>query len=96
MKQEFPTCETPKQATTFISRFKEMKGEFSQSDFRAPGWVYSMTTSWWVKMVSLVLKELEEPLLQCRLYPAVRAMFYGIVLNHYNFFEILEKYNSDT
>jgi len=45
MKQEFPTCETPKQAATFISRFMKVMGEFSQCDFRAPGSVYSTTTS---------------------------------------------------
>ena len=28
MKQEFLTCETPKQAATFISRFMVVKGEF--------------------------------------------------------------------
>jgi len=38
MKQEFPTWETPKQAATFISKFMEVKGEFSQSDFRTPRW----------------------------------------------------------
>ena len=63
MKQEFLTCEPPKDAATFISRFMKMKGEFPQSDFRAPRWVYSTVTSWWVKMVYFVLKELEEPLL---------------------------------
>ena len=61
MKQEFPTSKSPKQVTTFISQFMKMKGEFSQSDFQAPGWVYSIT-SWWVKIVCFVLKKLEEPL----------------------------------
>jgi len=46
MKQEFLTGETPKQATTFISRFMEVEDEFPQSDFQAPGWVYSTTSSW--------------------------------------------------
>jgi len=63
MKQEFPTSETPKQATIFISRFMEVKGEFSQSDFRTPGWVHSTKTTWRAKMVCFVLKKLEEPLL---------------------------------
>ena len=39
--------ETPKQAATFISRFMKVKGKFFQSDFRAPGWMYSITASWW-------------------------------------------------
>ena len=39
---------------------------------------------------------MEEPLLQCGLYPAVRAVFDGIALSHYNIFTILEKYNLDT
>jgi len=47
-------------------------------------------------MVSFVLRELEEPLLQCGLYPAVRVVCYGIIPSHYNFFDILEKYNLDT
>jgi len=63
MKREFPTGETPKQAATFISQFMKVKSEFTQSDFRMPWWVYSMTTSWWAKLVSFVLKELQEPLL---------------------------------
>jgi len=96
MKQEFPTGENPKQAVTFISRFIEVKGKFSQSDFWAQGWVYSTKTSWWEKMVCFVLKELEEPLLQCRLYHAIRIVCYGITLSHYNFFTMLEKYNPDT
>jgi len=53
-------------------------------------------TSWSAKMVSFLLEKLEEPLLQCGLYPAVRAVCYRIVLSHYNFFEIFEKYNPDT
>ena len=32
IKQEFPTGETPMQATTFISRFMEVNGKFPQSD----------------------------------------------------------------
>ena len=44
MKQEFPTSGTPKQAATFISRFMKVKGEFPQSDFWVPGWMYSTTT----------------------------------------------------
>ena len=47
-------------------------------------------------MVCFALKELEEPLLQCGLYPTVKAVCYGIILNDYNFFRILEKYNPDT
>ena len=50
----------------------------------------------WAKIVSFVLRELEEPLLQCGLYPAVRAVCYRIILSCYNLFEILEKYNPDT
>ena len=46
MKLEFLTGETPKQAATFTSRFMKVKGEFSQSDFQTPGWVYLTTTSW--------------------------------------------------
>ena len=91
MKQEFPMGETPKQAATFISRFMKVKCEFPQSDFRAPGWVCSTTTSWWAKMVSFVLRELEEPLLQCGLYPMVKSVCYKIILSYYNFFGILEK-----
>ena len=34
MKQEFPIGESPKKTTTFISRFMEVKGEFSHSDFQ--------------------------------------------------------------
>ena len=63
MKQEFPIGETPKQATAFINRFMEVKGEFSQSDFRVPGWMYPITTSWSAKIVCFILKKLEEPLL---------------------------------
>ena len=96
MKQEFPTSETPKQAATFICRFMEVKGEFLQSDFRTPGWVHSTKTNWWVMMASFVLQELEELLLQCRLYQAVRAVCYEITPSHYNFFVMLEKYNPDT
>ena len=55
-----------------------------------------MMTSWWGKMVSFVLRELEEPLIQCGLYPAVRAVCYGIISSRYNFFEILEMYNPKT
>ena len=54
--------ETPKQVVTFISRFMKVKSEFPQSDFRALGWVYSTTTSWWTRF-SFVLRELEGPLL---------------------------------
>ena len=91
MKQEFPIGKIPKQAVTFISRFMEVKGKFSQSDFRAPGWVYSTTTSWWAKMVCFVLKKLEKSLLQYGLYHAIRAACYGITLSHYNFFTMPEK-----
>jgi len=35
-------------------------------------------------------------LVQCELYPAVRAVRYGITPSHYHFFAILEKYNLDT
>ena len=80
---------------TFISRFMEVKGEFPQSDLRAPEWVHS-TTSLWVKMVCFVLKELEEPLLQCELYHTVRGVCNRITLSHHNFFTMLEKYNPDT
>ena len=55
-----------------------------------------MMTSWWGKMVSFILRELKEPLLQCGLYPTVRAVCYEIISSHYNFFEILEKYNPAT
>ena len=47
-------------------------------------------------MVSFALKELEEPLLQCGLYPAVSVVCYGIVPSRYNFYGILKKYNPDT
>ena len=47
-------------------------------------------------MVSFVLKELEEPLLQYGLYHAVRALHYGIISSHYHFFAMLEKYNPNT
>ena len=96
MKQEFPTGETPKEAASFINRFMEVKGEFSQSDFRVLGWVYLTIASWWAKMVCFVLKQLEEPLLQCGLYHVVRAVYYIITPSYYNFFAILEKYNLDT
>jgi len=36
------------------------------------------------------------PLLQCGLYPAVRATCYRIAPSDYNFFGVLEKYNPDT
>ena len=65
---------------TFISRSMKVKDEFSLSDFQAPSWVHSTTTSWWTKMVCFVLKKLEEPLLQCDLYHGVRAVCYGITL----------------
>ena len=47
-------------------------------------------------MVDFVLQELEEPLLQCGLYQAVRAVCYGITPSYYNFFPMLEKCNPDT
>jgi len=50
----------------------------------------------WAKMVLFVLRDLEELLLQCRLYPAVRVLCYGIIPSHCKFFGILEKYNPDT
>jgi len=55
-----------------------------------------MMTSWWAKIVFFVLRELEEPLLQCGLYPTVRAICYGIISSHYNFFRILGKCDPDT
>jgi len=47
-------------------------------------------------MVCFILKELEEPLLQCGLYPTVRTVCYEIAPSHYKFFAILEKYNPGT
>jgi len=47
-------------------------------------------------MVYFVLKKLEEPLLQCGLYPVDRAVCYGITPNNYYFFVILEMYNPNT
>jgi len=47
-------------------------------------------------MVCIVFEELEGPLLQCALYPAVRATCYEIAPSDYNFFGVLEKYNPDT
>jgi len=47
-------------------------------------------------MVCFVFEELEGPLLQCGLYPVIRATCYGIAPSDYNFFGVLEKYNPDT
>ena len=47
-------------------------------------------------MICFILKKLEGPLLQCGLYPAVRATCYGIAPSDYNFFGVLDKYNPDT
>ena len=47
-------------------------------------------------MVGLVLKELEEPLLQCGLYHAIKVVRYGIISSHYHFFTMLKKRNLDT
>jgi len=47
-------------------------------------------------MVCFALEELEKPLLQCGLYPAIRDVCYGITPSDYNFFGILNKYNPDT
>ena len=96
MRQEFPTGETPKQASTFISTFIKVKDDFSKSDFRVPGWVHSSNTTWWARIVRFVLRELKEPSLECGLYHAVRAVRYGIAPIHYHFFMILEKYNSNS
>ena len=63
MKLEFLTGETLKQAATFISKFIEVKGEFPPSNFQVHGWVHSIATFWWAKMVCFVLEELEGPLL---------------------------------
>ena len=47
-------------------------------------------------MVGFVLKELEELLLQCGLYHAIRVVRYGIVPSHFHFFAMLKKYNPNT
>jgi len=74
----------------------EVKGEFPLFDFQTSGWVYSTKNTWGAKMVNFVFKELEEPLLQCGLYHAIRAVRYRITSSYYHFFTMLEKYNPGT
>jgi hypothetical protein len=47
-------------------------------------------------MVSFVLNDLRTSLMSSGLYAAVRAMRSGIRQNHFNFFAMLELYNSST
>jgi len=47
-------------------------------------------------MVSFILNELKEPLVQPELYIPVRVVQCGIPKNNHHFFIILEHYNPDT
>ena len=96
LRQEYPNGETLKQVGTFISKFIEVKGYFSKSEFRLLGWVHSTEKAWWARMVGFVLKELRGLLVQSGLYLAVRVVQYSIPPSHFHFFAILERYNPDS
>jgi len=62
----------------------EAKDDFPKSDFRV---LRTLVEDHWVAtMVSFILKELKDLLLQCSLYHTVRAVQFGIALSHYHFF----------
>jgi len=80
LEVEYPTGETPHQASMFINQFMDVKGDFPLGEFRALGWVHSSDKYWWSKMVGFVLEDLTDELLQTGLYIVVRAVQYGIPL----------------
>ena len=94
-KPEIPIGEIPELATTFLNSFIEAGGDYPV-DFRAYGWVHSPGNYWWGRMVGFVLTNLEGPLRRVGLYPAVRAVQWGIPMSSHNFFGILERYNPRT
>ena len=47
-------------------------------------------------MVSFVLEDLKEELMQASLYAAVRAVWYDISQSNHHFFAMLERYNLKT
>ena len=47
-------------------------------------------------MVSFVLEDLREELIQTNLYAAIRAVQYGIPQSNHHFFTMLERYNLET
>jgi len=77
LKTELPVGEIPKLGTTFLNAFMKAEGDFPV-EFRSPGWVHSTEKYWWGRMVSFVLAHLGDLLEHMGLYPAVRAVQYGI------------------
>jgi len=96
VRHEYPRGETPKQANLFINRFMTVKGDFLPSEFRVMRWVHSTQKIWWTRMMSYVIEQLRETLLQFGMYPKVMAVQYGIPQSHYHFFAMMELYNPDT
>jgi len=91
-KSEVPVGEIPKLGTTFLNAFMEAEGDYPV-EFRSPGWVHSTERYWWGRMVSFVLTDLGDLLEHVGLYPAVRAVQWGIQRSSQNFFGVLERYN---
>jgi len=48
---EYPTCETPHQASMFINQFMDIKSDFPPGEFQALGWAILRTSiggpRWW-------------------------------------------------
>jgi len=80
----------------FINQFMTAKGDFPKGEIQALGWVHSSNKYWWSRMVSFVLEDLREELIQTNLYAAVRAVQYGIPQSHHHFFAMLERYSLET
>jgi len=95
VRAEYPTRETPQLAATFIKQFLDVKADFP-SEFRATGWIYSTDKNWWGRMVGFTLEELEDLLLQARLYEAIRVVQYDTSQRTQHFYAILEHYNLET
>jgi len=96
LEVEYPAGETLHQALMFINQFMDVKGDFPPLVFRALELVHSFDKYWWSKMVSFILENLKDELLQTGLYTAVRAVQYGIPQSSHHFFAILERYNLET
>ena len=63
VRAEYLTRETLQLAATFINQFLKARSNFP-TDFHPLGWVHFSDKSWWGKMVSFVLTELEDLLRQ--------------------------------
>ena len=94
-KSDVPVGEIPQLAATFLNSFMEAEGDYP-TEFRAHGWIHSTGNIWWGRMVGFVLIELKELLERVGLYPAIRAVQWGIPPSSHNFFGVLERYNSLT